>query len=458
MQDLSIILRSGTKFTDAYRTAHDRLTAGIADNTKIVQDGVKGIIGVSGQAQKGLLNLVMNTPFSEMTFGLIDSQRTLQDLVDTAAKWDVFKFAQGILGLAIGAGALAAKFGGLLFFFPKIGTFIGGLLTKLPLIGPILGKLGGTAAKTGAQLGGGFSKMLASTGKGLGTFIATIGTGAGKAIQGILSGIGMGLAALGTALTGPQGLVAAAAIVVLTGAMIGMGYAAKLLGEGLGAAAPAITALMGGVAESLRVTMGAFKEMEVGQILATAAALPLLGIGFATMAGGIVAGIGILTAGELLNKVASFFGLSSGEGIGDRVAHFVEQIAGVGPVMQQLASSGLAGQSKIVLPVPVFEHKIDFDKIAQVKAAYASISDVISLAERAAALPQEIALPAVRVNPDELRETMAQAAPLSVEGEHSNHVLDRLDQMVALLSQLVAGRSSGGGSILGNLIASGGLR
>lgn len=307
--------------------------------------------------------------------------------------------------------------------------------------------------------------------KDLMTAVTAVGRGLGQAIgglvAGVLQGLATGLAALGAALpvfaAGLTALTPAIPVILVLGgvavvALLAFGAAMWMVGKGLGAAAPAFEAIGSAIVGSLSVVMNAFQTMDVGQILATAVALPMLGIGFFAMASGIVAGIGILTAGELLNKVGAFFGLSNGQSIGEAVKNFVAQMADLGPLMQQIGSSGLAGKGEILLPVPVFSSKVDFAQLAEVRQAYLMVSDLTGIAERLANLPAEIKIPGMVPDVDALRRAADEASAVAVNGSDNIVVqlLRRIAEGVDGMADEPSGRgASPSGGVLGTLVRNG---
>lgn len=174
--------------------------------------------------------------------------------------------------------------------------------------------------KGSSEASSGISKIgsvIGSVGKGIGEFIGALGKGLGTAVAGLLQGVAAGLVALAPALA----LLAAPPVLLGLGALA-LGFIA--LGFALWLAAPAIEAVMNGVVGIFKV----FATMDVGQILASAAAFPLLGIGFTLLGVGLAAfGLSALIAAPgllALAGVAKLFKMSSGgEGIGSVLSAIV---------------------------------------------------------------------------------------------------------------------------------------
>lgn len=154
-------------------------------------------------------------------------------------------------------------------------------------------KMAGGVLMSGVALAG---KLIPALGTaltsltGMGRVAATTGATAGVGVGGFLKGLGTGLGALAN----PKAILG---IAVITGGVIGLGYAAKL-------AAPFISEVMDGMVE----TVGIFKEMSPQQILATAGALVVFGPSLAGIGIGAAAmGAGLLLA---IPGLAAFAGIS----------------------------------------------------------------------------------------------------------------------------------------------------
>jgi hypothetical protein len=196
------------------------------------------------------------------------------------------KISDGVSGATDKTKSLLSGFGGILTIVTSIGAFFTGkaLLGKgidlikgkaaslgntlLSKVSEPLGKvgsklLGGGKEKTMPKIGGAeksLDKMSSVTdkaksmgdkikdfGKGLGSAMASIGKGFGSGVKAVLKGLGEGIVGFLKPMKALADPTLILGVIVFTGAMIGLGYAFKLLGEGIGAAAPGIKAFFEGV-------------------------------------------------------------------------------------------------------------------------------------------------------------------------------------------------------------------
>ena len=141
----------------------------------------------------------------------------------------------------------------------------------------------------------------------------------GEALEGVLSGLGKGLASLGEALMGPQLLGLAAGLALLTGSIIGIGFALKLAAPAFEAIGTIITSIFGGiatvitsVAEGFTMMFGAINSDNIGALLLLGPALLGISTGLISVAAtGLLAlpVIGALTAlGTVSGALGSMFG------------------------------------------------------------------------------------------------------------------------------------------------------
>jgi hypothetical protein len=355
----------------------------------------------------------MNLGFGEVTIGNIATQLKEFDLV--AIGQAIFGIGLAIKGLGLGAllTSLAGMGKWLIMLVPRLLGYAAAQTTAATATTA-------TAAASKTMLGGGVMKSI------------------GKGIQFLLGAIGKGIAALGSSLAGPQGLIGLAAIAVLTGAIIGLGFALKL-------AAPFITALLTGVAETVDVVLQSFAQMDIVQMLAVGPAMAAIGVGFAAMAGGLIAGIALLTTGDLASKVAGFFGVGSGRTIADQITGFVNTIVPLGNVMESLSRSNMGGKAKILLPLPEFEGDIDDarDSVRAVVGMYRQLDEVAGIASR---LPVELV---PKLSGEALSQTMREAMPIT---DDSSDVVELL-RRIAVASERRTAVAGGGG--MGQLIGAG---
>lgn len=352
---------------------------------------------------------------------------SLTDVVDMTNDLDLFKIGSGIAGISMAMGPLGK---GMLWIATTPFKLLHAGLIVLPakLLGLNLGlkTTAVTAERTGASFGSAFGKGFAQLMKG-----------AGMGIQFLLKGAAGGLKALAV----PQ-------VAVGTLVFIGIAGGLWILAKAVQATAPAITALLGGIADVVGVTLGSFAVMDWKQMLAAGPAMATIGIGFMSMATGLVGGIAILTAGDLVSRVGRFFGMGSGKSIGERIADFVGVITPLGAAMDQLSRSNVAGRATILLPVPEFKGSLKSVR-AQVTGfseVYDEVGRIVGIAERAAALPEEIRMPTI--SRDDLRQMMQSFMPMS-----SNN-----DEVVSLLRSILVALSRGSAtdSPLSALVAQGG--
>ena len=164
--------------------------------------------------------------------------------------------------------------------------------------------------------GGGKSKKAAeSAGDSLGkTADKTKGLSAqaGKGIKDWLTNLGKGLKALANAFKaiGPAGFAyLAAGLALLTGAVIGLGFALKLAAPGLEAIGKIIGTVFKGVAEVITAVadgfvklLGAISLEKAMAVITLGSGLSLLGIGLVSFAGGLAAATAIMAVGGLLGN------------------------------------------------------------------------------------------------------------------------------------------------------------
>lgn len=456
MTEMQSILRTSTDPTQAVtriKAQYGNLLGGMedadilrfAENKDAFLQGYDTNVNNTAKAATGFAEAfnAVNGPldkFKTSVATLVD-KTYLGNLLDYMHQLQILELGQGILGFAMLApgvkkvgGAIASGVAGVLrwatagkLFGKTIEKTIDGTTTA---VGNGVGKATksisagiGSALKS---IGQGVGTLVGTVGKGIGMFIGSIGTGIGTGITAILTGLAAGLTALAPALAllaAPPVLIGMAAFTL---ALIGIGGAVWMVGKGLQAAAPMVTALLGGLADVISSTLGPFTSMDATQILTVATALPLMGVGFTAFATGIVAGMAILTSGELFNKVASFFGIGSGGSIGEVISGFVNDISGLAPVLSALATSPAAGMKSITLPVPQFSGSMDMKKVREAVAMYLTLEPIVAILERVAKLPAEITLPSVVPSAVSLQATSARDAEASAQQDMVISLLTRI--------------------------------
>ncbi|WWT39328.1 hypothetical protein [Microcystis phage Mel-JY01] len=153
---------------------------------------------------------------------------------------------------------------------------------------------------------------------------------AAKTLPGIMGSLGSAVVSFFTPMAALVAPPVIAGILVFTAAMIGLGFAFKLLGEGIGAAAPGIMAFFDGAAvviqqvgesistviETITESVIRLQNIDGSRLLLTASGIAAIGVSLAAFGGGsAIAGIG--------SAIGSFFG---GDGPIDQVIKITEKI------------------------------------------------------------------------------------------------------------------------------------
>jgi hypothetical protein len=152
----------------------------------------------------------------------------------------------------------------------------------------------------------------------------------GDLIEQALTGLGKGLAALGEALSKGQIILG---IAVLTGAMIGLGFALNLAAPGIEAFGKAIKSAFEGIgtiitaaANGIATIFGSLQNVDVIKLLAIGPALIGIGLGLASLgAGGVISAIGAFLGGDPIEKLQDL--AASGDGL-TQTATALQAIAG----------------------------------------------------------------------------------------------------------------------------------
>ncbi|MBC8428391.1 hypothetical protein H8D04_00765 [bacterium] len=221
--------------------------------------------------------------------------------------------------------------------FPKLSAFLGvilGLMTAIWMKSKLAGKeMTGGMMKGAKNMAMGLKERLMGMGGGGITEKATGSgmsskKGAGGVLGKGLKSTGKGISAFGKSvatLANPATLIGLAAITL---AVIGLGYGFKLLGEGLGKAAPAIKAFMEGVGSIIKDVGAAIVDIMDGittnvirlsaipfaNLFKLGIGLASLGTGLGLMAIGALALIPALPVLFVLNKMGLLGGVSLGGG------------------------------------------------------------------------------------------------------------------------------------------------
>ena len=242
-------------------------------------------------------------------------------------------------------------FNGVVDLVRSVGTNV--LSTLQELIGGI-GKILADGTDIIVNVG---SKLAEGAMKILNIIIEGLGKAAGQ-LPAIMSALGSAVVAFFTPMAALVPL--APAIAIFTLAMIGLGYAFKLLGEGIGAAAPGIEAFfngMGTVIESVgtaiskvieTITTSIIRLQDIdplrlmgvaGGIVSVGAAIA--GFGAGAGAGGIMAGIGKFFDEDPVEKFNRFATIDSAklievasaiDKLGNAIANFSSQVGKIGEV------------------------------------------------------------------------------------------------------------------------------
>jgi hypothetical protein len=193
----------------------------------------------------------------------------------------------------------------------------------------------------------------------------------GNLIESALTGLGNGLAALGEALSKGQVILG---IVVLTGAMIGLGYALNLAAPGIEAFGKAIKSAFEGIGTIITAAAGgiatiftSLQSVDVAKLLAIGPALIGIGVGLASLgAGGVIGAIGAFLGGDPIEKLQGL--AASGDGL-IKTATALQAIAGA-----------LVGVSVALAAIDVskLEALNDFSSTQSTNAAIGGITSLIT--------------------------------------------------------------------------------
>lgn len=229
--------------------------------------------------------------------------------------------------------------------FDSIKSLVTGIFDVLKTVADGIFQLGDTIAK-------GVFKVVDTVMQGLGS--------AAKALPGIMSSLGQAVVAFFTPMSALIAPPVVLGIIVFTGAMIGLGYAFKLMGEGLGAAAPAIQAFFDGMAgvieavgnaiahvvETITTSIIRLQDIDGAKLAGTAlgitaiaGSLALFGAGGA--AAGLGAALGSLFDEDPVDKFNRFAAIDAAKlsavaaaisGLGDAISNFSNNVSKIGEV------------------------------------------------------------------------------------------------------------------------------
>jgi phage-related protein len=242
-------------------------------------------------------------------------------------------------------------FNGVVDLVRSVGTNVLSTLQELVKgIGNVLSEGTDIIVNVGSKLAEGAMKIL-------NIIIQGLGKAAGQ-LPAIMSALGSAVVAFFTPMAALVPL--APAIAIFTGAMIGLGFAFKLLGEGIGAAAPGIQAFfdgMGGVIEAVgnaiakvveTITTSIIRLQDIDPTRLMGVAGGIASVGFAIAgfgagagAGGVMSAIGSFFDEDPVEKFNRFATIDSAklvevagaiDKLGDAIAKFSSQVGKIGEV------------------------------------------------------------------------------------------------------------------------------
>ena len=271
----SSLLGLGGQAADAGKDIAGKAAAGAGD---ALSKGATGAVDAAGSAANVKEPKASGEKLKEFFQGLAEGLKSM-------ASMEVVKGALALIPAAIGLTAM-------------IPGAVGAKLVERINGGKLQEGLEGLAKGLGAMaegkaLAGSLVALLASPG------IIALGLAApgllllsmipGPALSATLSGLGTGLAALGTSLMGPQLIGLAAGLALLTGAIIGIGYAIGLAAPAIQAIGSVITAVLGGVTSIITAIADGFTKLLGAISFEKAAAVGVLGLNLLGLAAGTIA-------------------------------------------------------------------------------------------------------------------------------------------------------------------------
>lgn len=298
------------------------------ETLKKLKDGIKGMGGLlkkgfdTGMGDKAgsiIKDARLPSGFRDAKSGRAVSKKAGEAFF--GAQDQTKKVSEGMKDVSEGAGAVDSNIG------PSLGDKIKDFFTGL--------SAGLKEMASTKVIGGAMAALLSAPGLiALGLAapgLAILSMIPGKGIQGALSGLGKGLAAFGNALMGPQLLGLAAGLALLTGAIIGIGFAIGLAAPAIEAIGTVMTAVFSGIATLVTAVAQGFVTMfssvaeNIGALLLMGPALIGIAAGLTmiSMAGfgalpilGALAGLAVV-ATPLIALGASLFGDGGDGGEGD---------------------------------------------------------------------------------------------------------------------------------------------
>ena len=164
----------------------------------------------------------------------------------------------------------------------------------------------------------------------------------GKALETLLGGLGRGLAALGNALMGPQLLGLAAGLVLLTGSIIGIGFALKLAAPAFTAIGTVVSGIFSGIATVITAAAEGFVMLLGAVTMDNIGPLFLLGPALISAAAGIALFSAAMAGGSIATGLTSLF-------TGGGILADLQTLADMAPALDTVGTSltaiaaGLAG-------------------------------------------------------------------------------------------------------------------
>jgi hypothetical protein len=261
----------------------------------------------------------------------------------------------------------------------------------------------------------------------------------------IMGALGKAVVAFFTPLQSLVNPMIIAGIAIFTGAMIGLGYAFKLLGEGIGAAAPGITAFFDGVGtvvqavgeaiskviETITTSIIRLQDIDGDKLLTTAAGIVAIG--------GAMAALGAGKAAEGFGSfVGSLFG--GGDDPMDKLISFTERIkpeklAETANGLKALTSTFSSFSTALETMATAID-KLNMDKLDSVieKLEEAKSLNESSIGEGIASVAQSFVGGITSIfGSSEEQKTQG----VATGGGGGNKGGDKLDQVIGLLSQIL---------------------
>ena len=330
----------------------------LLDGIKNIVDSIKGVVQSAIQFVKDVGKDLINT-VKDLFNGIIDLVRSVGS--------NVLSTLQELIG------GIGKTFQSIIKFIKDVGTdLISTVKDLLNSVVDLVRSVGTNVLSTLQELIGGIGKILADGTDIIVNVGSKLAEGAMKILNIIIKGLGQAagqlpaiMSALGSAVvaffTPMAALVPLApAIAIFTLAMIGLGYAFKLLGEGIGAAAPGIEAFFNGIGTVIEsvgtaiskvietITTSIIRLQDInplrlievaGGIVSVGAAIA--GFGAGAGAGGVMSAIGSFFDEDPTEKFNRFATIDSAklvevasaiDKLGNAIANFSSQVGKIGEV------------------------------------------------------------------------------------------------------------------------------